>query len=154
MNSGSGEEANEPDRRSAATDGFIRGGYRPSPVIPDLPPIQDVEFGTVYQDAETGTLWKAVPGGEGSWLKVEVVTATEHAAVKKKRLTYILVLVAAVVFAWLFLGGILPQTPAPWSFLVPLGLALVIFLCMSGWLGTAKILAARFVAPGPGDDNR
>lgn len=71
--------AADHERTKATADGFIQGGFRARPIPPELPPITEVEFGSVYQDADSGTMWRAVPAGQGRWRQVELVTATEHA---------------------------------------------------------------------------
>lgn len=72
-------------------EGFVQGGFRERPVTVELPDAREVVRGTVYQDAETGTIWKAINGGHptASWLQAETVTASEHAAMKRKRLIYL-----------------------------------------------------------------
>lgn len=84
-----------PGATDAPTDGFIRGGYVPAAGV-NLPPIEQVERDSIYQDSTTGTMWRATKAGDsgGTWIKVNLVTASEHARLKRRGLTYLLIALA------------------------------------------------------------
>lgn len=148
------QNAEQPDTRNRKTvmaEGFIQGGFLDRPVIVELPDAREVARGTVYQDAETGTIWKVINGGHpsGSWLQAETVTASEHAALKRKRLIYLVATLAVTVLGYVILGGAFPLPPAPWNFLIFLAIGGGILGFLLAWMRTAKPLAAHIVAPAP-----
>lgn len=132
---------------------FVEGGYKPQPV--ELPPIESVRPGTVYQD-ETGTIWRAVYGGrrEGHWLRIEPVTAAENAALKRKRLIYLVAGLIATAVAWCVMFGVIPLPPAPASFLIPLAVSGAVLGFLWAWNRATARLAAQVVAPAPGEEPR
>ncbi|CAD6016174.1 hypothetical protein [Agreia sp. COWG] len=148
------DQPNTRNRKIVMTEGFIEGGLTSRPIIIELPPIAEVLPGSVYQDAETGTIWKAINGGlpVGRWVQAETVTASEHAELKSKRLIYLLVALAATVFSWTVLAGAFPLPPAPWNVLILL--ALIGMLAGYGWLclRTDRAIASHLVAPSPEED--
>lgn len=81
------------DQQSRGT--FITGGYQQAPT-PALPPVLEVEHGTIYQD-ETGALWKAI-NRDGMfsprWLPATTVTAAEHRATRRGAWLWLILAVA------------------------------------------------------------
>ncbi|WP_152641701.1 hypothetical protein [Microbacterium hydrocarbonoxydans] len=132
---------------------FVEGGYKPQPVA--LPPIDSVQRGTVYQD-ETGTIWRAVLGGspEGHWLRIEPVTAAEHAALKRKRLIYLVAGLAATAVGWAIIIGVMQLPPGPPTFLTLFAVAGAILGFVWAWHRATVRLAAQIVAPAPGEEPR
>lgn len=131
--------------------GFIEGGFRPTPRQIVLPPIDDVMPGSIYQD-ETGAEWKTIEGGfafRRRWLLTETVTASEHAAARRKRLIWLILSLLAVGLSATSLFGVIPYPPA--TVRIPIWLLTVagIFGFTSAWARAADRVASQIVAPAP-----